>query len=176
MCMYDIFRNFYLSFLALLSPVHTISGSLLSTDYIFVYILLSSYYTFIIADQMNELCTRGDILPKGGDDESNDGRYFNFGVYIKVYMCDICNGFLDEFVQYELFVLLVFHRNEQTSVVHRMKCKSVFKFGQVGGRSTGRSIPPHTLSSDIGWPRVDITLQHIRWQINWEITLPVELN
>ena len=47
MCMYDIFRNFYLSFFALLSPVHTISSSLLSIDYIFVYILLSLYHTFI---------------------------------------------------------------------------------------------------------------------------------
>ena len=47
MCMDDIFRNFYLCFFALLSPVHTISSSILSIDYIFVYKRLSSYHTFI---------------------------------------------------------------------------------------------------------------------------------
>ena len=98
MCMCDIFRNFYLSFLALSSPVHTISGSILSIDYIFVYILLSSCHTLLIADEMNELCTGGEILPEEGEDETDDGRYLDFGVYIKVYMCDICNGFLDEYM------------------------------------------------------------------------------
>ena len=47
MCMCDVFRNFYSSFLALSIPVHTISGSTLSIDYIFVHILLSLYHTFI---------------------------------------------------------------------------------------------------------------------------------
>ena len=40
------------------------------------------------------------ILSEGGDDKTDDGRYYDFGVYIKVYMCDIYNGFLDEYVQY----------------------------------------------------------------------------
>ena len=47
MCICDVFRNFYSSFFALSIPVHTISGSICSIDYIFVYILLSSYDTFI---------------------------------------------------------------------------------------------------------------------------------
>ena len=29
------------------------------------------------------------------DDKTDDSRYYYFGIYIKVYMCDICNGFLD---------------------------------------------------------------------------------
>ena len=49
----------------------------------------------LIADETNELCKRGEILPEEGDDKTDDGRYYYFGVYIKVYMCDICNGFLD---------------------------------------------------------------------------------
>ena len=65
----------------------------------------------------------GEILPEEDDDKTDDGRYYYFGVYIKVYMYDVCNGFLDSYLQYSLFVLLVFHRNEQTSVM-----QSVFKF------------------------------------------------
>ena len=66
--------------------------------YFYLHITLS-----FIADEMNELCTRGEILPKEGDDETDDGRYLDFGVYIKVNICDICNKFLDEYVQYEYF-------------------------------------------------------------------------
>ena len=47
MCMCNVFRNIYSSFFALSIPGHTISGSILSIDYIFVYILLSLYHTFI---------------------------------------------------------------------------------------------------------------------------------
>ena len=84
-------------------------------------------------------------------------------------MSDICNGFLDEYVQYSLFVLLVFHRNEQISVMQSMKCK-------VCSNLAKQLADLSPLSRDIWWPRVEITLRHIRWQINWEISLPVELN
>ena len=63
--------------------------------YFYVYITLS-----FIADEMNDLCTRGEILPEEGADKIDDGRYYYFGVYLKLYMCDIYNGFLDEHVQY----------------------------------------------------------------------------
>ena len=33
------------------------------------------------------------MLLEEGDDKTDDGRYYYFGVYIKVHMCDICNGF-----------------------------------------------------------------------------------
>ena len=103
---------------------------------------------------MNELCTGGEILPEEGDDETDDGRYLNFGVYIKLYMCDICNGFLDEYVQYELFVLLVFHRNEQTSVLHKMKCKVCSNLAkQVAHQLTDLSHPAPSVvtSGGQGW-------------------------
>ena len=118
----------------------------------------------------------GDILPKEGDDETDDGRYLDFGAYIKVYMCDICNGFLDKYVQYELFVLLVFHRNEQTSVLHHMKCKVCSNLAKQVADQLGRSIPPCTLSSDIGWPRGGHHFGILGGRSNWEISLPVELN
>ena len=63
--------------------------------YFYLHITLS-----FIADETNELCTGGEILPEEGDDKTDDGRYYYFGVYIKLYMCDICNGFLVEYVQY----------------------------------------------------------------------------
>ena len=53
-----------------------------------------------IADETNKLCTRGEILPEEGADKIDDGRYYYFGVYIELYMCDICNGFSDECVHY----------------------------------------------------------------------------
>ena len=58
--------------------------------YFYLHITLS-----FIADETNELCTGGEE----GDDETDDGRYYYFGIYIKLYMCDICNGFLVEYVQ-----------------------------------------------------------------------------
>ena len=46
-------------FFALSSPVHTISGSILSIGYIYLCTYLyASYHTLLIADEMNELCTR----------------------------------------------------------------------------------------------------------------------
>ena len=39
-----------------------------------------------------------------------------------------------------LFILSVFHRKDLCEAKHEMQ--SVFKFGQPGGRSTGRSYPP----------------------------------
>ena len=49
---------------------------------------------------MNELCGGVDILVAEDGDKADDGRYYYyFGIY-KVYICDICNGFFDEYVQY----------------------------------------------------------------------------
>ena len=44
-----------------------------------------------IADEMNALHLKGEILPEKGADKIDDGRYYYFGVYLKLYMCYICN-------------------------------------------------------------------------------------
>ena len=67
--------------------------------YLCKYFYLNITFSFI-ADETNALCTRGEILPEEGADKIDDGRYYYFGVYLKLYMCDICNGFLDEYAQY----------------------------------------------------------------------------
>ena len=46
--------------------------------YFYLHITLS-----LIADESNELCAGGEILPEEGDDKADDGRYYYFGVYIK---------------------------------------------------------------------------------------------
>ena len=64
-----------------------------------------------------------EILAEEDGDKTDDGRYYYFGIYIKCICVIYAMGFFDEYVQYQLFVLLVFHRNEQTCVLHWMKCK-----------------------------------------------------
>ena len=48
----------------------------------------------------NELCGGVDIVVEEDGDKTDDGRYYYFGDIYKVYMCDICNGFFDAYVQY----------------------------------------------------------------------------
>ena len=43
--------------------------------YFYLYITLS-----FIADETNELCTGGEILPEDSDDKTDDGRCYDFGV------------------------------------------------------------------------------------------------